>query len=74
MLKQLAEKREACMHQLMNTIAEFDIQQSIFEEPIDSSPILRTIAPEKQALTQGELLELVNYDQLEEKPDSAGGK
>lgn len=74
MLKQLAEKREACFSQLLNGITEFDLEQSELEEPVNSSTILRTIAPERQALTQGELVELVKYDQLEEEPASSEEK
>lgn len=73
-LKQLAEKREACFNQLLNGITEFDLEQSELEEPVNSSTILRTIAPERQALTQGELVELVKYDQLEEEPESSEEK
>lgn len=64
-LRQLAEKREACMRQLLqeNYIYEEEILQ--FEEPIEDSPILRAVAPHRQALTHGETVELVRYDQLD---------
>lgn len=34
------------------------------DEPVNNSQILRTILPQKQALNQGEIVELVKYDQL----------
>lgn len=35
-----------------------------FEVPIEDSPILRAVAPHKQALTYGETVDLLRYDQL----------
>ncbi|KAB0793088.1 hypothetical protein PPYR_12708 [Photinus pyralis] len=62
-LQQLAEKREACLRQLLLTNSESDTDISL-DTPIEPSPILRTIAPSKQALTEGELVTLIQYDQL----------
>lgn len=41
------------------------------DEPIPSSQILRAIAPQKQALNQGEVIEFVKYDQLDNDSDSS---
>ncbi|KAK5641716.1 hypothetical protein RI129_010263 [Pyrocoelia pectoralis] len=62
-LQQLAAKREACMRQLLiaDSNPETDLE---LDTPIEPSPILRTIAPSKQALTEGELVTLIQYDQL----------
>lgn len=53
------------MHQLMyggnNTVNEEDLE---LDEPINNSHLLRTFLPQKQALNQGEVVELVKYDQL----------
>lgn len=68
-LKQLAEKREACMQQLLFSQCEVDDETIDLNTPIDNSTILRAIAPQKQALTQGELVELVKYDQLIEEKE-----
>lgn len=40
------------------------------DTPVENSTILRTILPQRQALTQGELVELVHYDQLIEESDN----
>lgn len=64
-LAQLAEKREACMQQLLMNGASLEQDQHIDFENSATSLILKTIAPQKQALNQGELLELVKNDHLE---------
>lgn len=43
-----------------------------FDTPVENSAILRTILPQRQALTQGELVELVQYDQLIEEDNLSG--
>lgn len=59
----MAEKKEACMLHLMN--GDYDDSEELdLNTPVENSSILRTIAPHRQALTQGELVELVKYDQL----------
>lgn len=66
-LRQLAEKREACMRQLLSNGEPIyaDAEENLrLEEPIEESAILRAVAPHKQALTHGETVELVQYDQL----------
>lgn len=64
-LAQLAEKREACMQQLLINGAALEQDQHIDFENSTTSLILKTIAPQKQALNQGELLELVKNDHLD---------
>lgn len=66
MLRQLAEKREACMRHLLCTETVYVDEDLKLDEPIEDSPILRTVAPHRQALTHGETVELVRYDQLAE--------
>lgn len=69
MLRQLVEKREACMRQLLNADSAIydDVETLQLEQTIEESTILRAIAPHKQALTHGETVELVRYDQLDEE-------
>lgn len=62
-LRQLAEKREDCMRELMKS-EDFPDETLTLDIPIENSTILRTLLPQRQALTQGELVELVKYDQL----------
>nr|CAH7757622.1 unnamed protein product [Callosobruchus chinensis] len=64
-LAQLAAKKEECMRQLLNRPGELDDEILSLEEPIENLQILRTIAPQ-QAVTQGELVELLKYDQLKD--------
>ncbi|KAF5270712.1 hypothetical protein FQA39_LY01450 [Lamprigera yunnana] len=63
-LKQLADKREACMQQLLSADYNTVVGEQSFDTPVENSTILRTIAPEKQALTEGERVTLIEYDQL----------
>lgn len=53
------------MSQLLNHnyVQEFDN----LDTPISSSSLLRTVAPEKQALTTGELAELIKFDRLNDE-------
>lgn len=67
MLRQLAEKREACMRQLLCETSVYEEEIVKLEEPIEDNPLLRALAPQKQALTQGETVRLVQHDQLETK-------
>lgn len=67
-LRQLREKREACMQQLLQG-TDFDQDNSELEAPVNASAILRAIAPERQALTSGEIVELVKYDLLNPEED-----
>lgn len=64
-LAQLAEKREACMQELLTNGSYREEDQHIDFENSATSLILKAIAPQKQALNQGELLELVKNDQLD---------
>lgn len=54
------------MQQLLSTAVHVEDEILELEEPISNSQILRTIAPQKQALSQGEIVELVKYDQLKD--------
>ncbi|KAJ8916870.1 hypothetical protein NQ315_005877 [Exocentrus adspersus] len=64
-LAQLTAKKEYCMQQLLAGAVQ--VEEAIeLEETIPNSSILRTIAPQKQALTQGEIVEFIKYDQLKD--------
>ncbi|KRT83773.1 hypothetical protein AMK59_3564 [Oryctes borbonicus] len=64
-MEQLAKKREECLNQLLSE-PEYDCSRDLsLDEPIESTTIMRTIMPQKQALTQGEIVELLKYDRLE---------
>lgn len=68
LLKQLAEKREACISQLLNH--SYDQEYDNLDTPLSTSSLLRAVAPERQALTAGEVAELVKYDRLSIEDDS----
>ncbi|XP_018327971.2 uncharacterized protein LOC108738863 [Agrilus planipennis] len=76
-IKQLQEKREACMRELLcdMTNCPIEIEEDFLKEELQTYSILRTIAPEKQALSKGEIVEFIKYDQLinetHENEDSA---
>ncbi|CAH0564165.1 unnamed protein product [Brassicogethes aeneus] len=63
-LRQLAEKRESCMQQLMLADPFYEDENIELDTPVPNSHIIRTLQPQKQALNQGEIVELVKYDQL----------
>lgn len=65
-LTQLAAKREACMRDLINDYALVDEDILSLDEPVPNSQLLRAIAPQRQALNQGELVDLVRHDQLKD--------
>lgn len=71
-LKQLREKREACLQNLLNSNRLlFEDSDDNLDLPVGNSQILRAILPQKAALNRGEIVDLVNYDQLEvESSDS----
>lgn len=52
------------MLQLLNEETNYSGEQSFLDEPVSNSQILRTLLPQKQALNQGEVVELIKYDQL----------
>lgn len=52
------------MQQLLTSAVHVEEEIIELDEPISNLQILRTIAPQKQALNQGEIVELVKYDQL----------
>uniref|UniRef100_A0A182S5H4 Uncharacterized protein n=1 Tax=Anopheles maculatus TaxID=74869 RepID=A0A182S5H4_9DIPT len=64
-LQQLAERREACMQSLLggNITLRTDADLEL-EEPVNSNELLRFIRPE-QALSQAEVVQLVQHDQLQ---------
>uniref|UniRef100_A0A182W7E3 Sepiapterin reductase n=1 Tax=Anopheles minimus TaxID=112268 RepID=A0A182W7E3_9DIPT len=64
-LQQLAERREACMQSLLggNVALRTDADLEL-EEPVNSNELLRFIRPE-QALSQAEVVQLVQHDQLQ---------
>uniref|UniRef100_A0A4Y0AV78 Sepiapterin reductase n=2 Tax=Anopheles funestus TaxID=62324 RepID=A0A4Y0AV78_ANOFN len=64
-LQQLAERREACMQSLLGgTVALRTDADLELEEPVNSNELLRFIRPE-QALSQAEVVQLVQHDQLQ---------
>lgn len=63
-LQQLAERREACMQQLLNDSSASNYDQ--LDEPVFNNELLRIIRPEQTALTAAELAHLVKHDHLEE--------
>uniref|UniRef100_A0A182NTM9 Sepiapterin reductase n=1 Tax=Anopheles dirus TaxID=7168 RepID=A0A182NTM9_9DIPT len=64
-LQQLAERREACMQSLLaGSIALRTDADLELEEPVNSNELLRFIRPE-QALSQAEVVQLVQHDQLQ---------
>ncbi|GJQ80116.1 hypothetical protein Trydic_g19397 [Trypoxylus dichotomus] len=64
-IEQLAQKREECLNQLLNGPECARSDDLSLDEPVESTAIMRTIMPQKQALTQGEIVELLKYDRLE---------
>lgn len=57
------------MQQLINGFSNCDNDDSL-DTPLSSSSLLRAVAPEKQALTTGEVVELIKYDSLDPEDDS----
>lgn len=71
-LKQLAAKREACMQQLLLADAHYDSEETLeLDAPVTTSHIVRALYPERQAISQGEVVELVKYDQLTNDDDDS---
>lgn len=68
-LQQLAERREACMQQLLNdNSAASSISYDQLDEPVFNHELLRIIRPE-QAKTVLELAHLVKHDHLEREQE-----
>lgn len=63
-LQQLAERREACMQQLLNDSAAASQNYDQLDEPVFNHELLRIIRPE-QALSAAELAHLLKHDHLE---------
>lgn len=64
MLRQLAEKRETCMRQLLSGAIEIEEEIALLDTPVQNSAVLRTVLPHKHALTEGEIVNLLKHDQL----------
>lgn len=64
-LQQLAERREACMQQLLNDSSAASNSYDQLDEPVFNHELLRIFRPEQVALSAAELAHLVKYDQLE---------
>lgn len=70
LVQQLREKREDCMRQLLTGSENFNCDDNLLlDEPINqetpTQQIIRSIYPERQALTTGELVNIINHDYLE---------
>mgnify|MGYP005983910361 FL=1 len=52
------------MQNLLNGETHFE-ENNDLDTPVGNSQLIRTILPQKQALNKGEVVELINYDQLE---------
>lgn len=64
-LQQLAERREACMQQLLNDTSSNNSYDQL-DEPVFNHELLRIIRPE-QAISAAELAHLVKHDHLAEE-------
>lgn len=64
LVQSLSEARQSCMVRL-TTEGTDTADLSYLDSPLDRSVILEKLAPEKQALTAGELVELSKADELE---------
>lgn len=67
MLKQLKEKREECMNNLLNNSLSIQTEQD-FElgESVTPNEIIRHLIP-AQAQTAGEIAHLIKYDTLDQQ-------
>lgn len=67
-LQQLAERREACMQQLLNDTSSVATSNNYdqLDEPVFNHELLRIIRPE-QAISAAELAHLVKHDHLAEE-------
>ncbi len=64
-LRSLGQTKESCMIKLLsNSVEKLSTEEEIFEE-LKVNPVLKKLAPEKQALTAEELVHLLKADQLE---------
>lgn len=63
-LQQLAERREACMQQLLNDSGAASNNYDQLDEPVFNHELLRIIRPE-QPISAAELAHLVKHDHLE---------
>lgn len=69
-LQQLAERREACMQQLLNDPAAASQNYDQLDEPVFNHELLRLIRPASTALSAAELAHLLKHDHLErEEPE-----
>ncbi|CAL8104467.1 unnamed protein product [Orchesella dallaii] len=64
-LRSLEQTKESCMIKLLsNSVEQLTIEGEIFEE-LKVNPLLKKLAPERQALTAEELVHLLKADQLD---------
>uniref|UniRef100_A0A2M4CGY6 Uncharacterized protein n=1 Tax=Anopheles darlingi TaxID=43151 RepID=A0A2M4CGY6_ANODA len=68
-LQQLADRREACMRSLLTGSVTLRSEEELaLDEPVVNSELLRFIQP-VQALSQAEIVRLVQHDQLQQEAD-----
>jgi hypothetical protein len=66
-LKQLKEKREECLNNLLNNSLSITSDADLeLDQAIESSDIIRHLIPE-QAQSVGEQAHLIEYDQLDQQ-------
>ncbi|XP_030768043.1 uncharacterized protein LOC115891651 isoform X2 [Sitophilus oryzae] len=63
-LQQILAKKDAYMVQLLTDETTSFTESTCLDEPIQNSQLLRTLLPQKQALNQGEVVDLIKFDQL----------
>ncbi|KAL3274679.1 hypothetical protein HHI36_016058 [Cryptolaemus montrouzieri] len=63
-IQQLIAKKEACMHQLL--IGENLVEDTSFDIPVNN---LKNLLSSRQALNQGEIVNLLKHDQLGSEED-----
>lgn len=67
MLKQLKEKREECMNNLLNNSLSIRTEQDfVLEESVTPNEIIRHLIP-AQAQTVGEIAHLIKHDLLDQQ-------
>jgi Coiled-coil domain containing 32 len=66
-LKQLKEKREECLNNLLNTSLNYNTERDFeLEEEVKSHDIIRHLIP-AQAQTAGEVAHLIQHDILDQQ-------
>ncbi|XP_047119277.1 uncharacterized protein LOC124802502 [Schistocerca piceifrons] len=68
LVQSLDETHKSCMVRLLSEGTTHSAEDLLLDAPLNNSNVLfRRLAPERQALTFGELVELLKADQLSEK-------